>query len=127
VEEEVRGFGEILYSLPKHHTGESEAVSTDGSGSQKYCTIRLYRSTVVIVAPYAARGWALSGIDINGLDRGECGARACLGDMKRLQEKSSKRRGRRRVEQEFEGSLNDPSGTRSFTREAYRERQPGCR
>lgn len=56
----MRGFGQILYSLPKHHIGESEAVSTDGSGSQKYCTIRLYRSTVVIVAPYAARGWALS-------------------------------------------------------------------
>lgn len=66
----------ILYSLPKHHIGESEAVSTDGSGSQKYCTIRLYLSTVVIVAPYATRGLLFSSIDVAGLDGGECGARS---------------------------------------------------
>ena len=68
------GFAAILYSLPKHHIGESEAEATDGSGSQKYCTIRLYRSTVDIVTPYAARGLSLSGIDDDGLNGGERGA-----------------------------------------------------
>lgn len=70
---EVGSFVAILYSLPKHHIGESEAVSTDGSGSQKYCTIRLYRSTVVIVTPYAARGWVFSGIDVAGSEGGDVG------------------------------------------------------
>ena len=71
----------VLYSLPKHHIGESEAESTDGSGSQKYFTIRLYRSTVVIVAPYAARGSVLSGIRRYGLDGGECGGELSLAEI----------------------------------------------
>ncbi len=34
------GLGRV-YSRPKHHTGNLELSSLTGSGSQKYCTIRL--------------------------------------------------------------------------------------
>jgi hypothetical protein len=39
-----------VYRWPKHHMGDSGVVSFLGSGSQKYCTIRLHfsRSTPVM-------------------------------------------------------------------------------
>jgi hypothetical protein len=62
----------------------------------------------------------LSGIDVNGLDGGECGATASLAEMERL---GSCRKGvRRRRVGELEsrrGVLNDPYGSRTLTREAY--------
>lgn len=47
-----------LYCWPRHQIGASGAVSFLGSGSQKYCTIRLHfsRSTPVIsVVPSSLR------------------------------------------------------------------------
>lgn len=43
--------GGKAYSLPRHHTGRVESPLLVGSGSQKYCTIRLYRlrSTAAII------------------------------------------------------------------------------
>ena len=109
---EVGALVAILYSLPKHHIGESEAVSTDGSGSQKYWTIRLYLSTVVIVAPYATRGLWFRSIDVAALDGGECGARSNAKEGPALEGKIFRRRCWRvdyRVEGAFKGSLWQPN------------------
>ncbi len=45
---------EDLYSLPRHHITSLDEALFAGSGSQKYCTIRLYRpkSTVSIAIAY---------------------------------------------------------------------------
>lgn len=60
-----------VYCWPRHHIGVSGAVSFLGSGSQKYCTIRLHfsRSTPVISAALfvtSERAWGLARGKVEG-------------------------------------------------------------